>query len=36
MLAFSLFQFGMFFGVALLGDLSDAFLRRRTLPISMA
>src|SRR5271170_1921487 len=36
MLAFSLFPFGMFFGAALLGDLSDALGRRRTLLICMA
>jgi DHA1 family tetracycline resistance protein-like MFS transporter len=35
-LAFSLFPFGMFFGAALLGDLSDALGRRRTLLICMA
>jgi len=35
-LAFSLFPIGMFFGAALLGDLSDALGRRRTLMICMA
>ena len=35
-LAFSLFPLGMFFGAALLGDLSDALGRRRTLLICMA
>ena len=35
-LAFSLFPFGMFFGASLLGDLSDALGRRRTLLICMA
>jgi MFS transporter, DHA1 family, tetracycline resistance protein len=34
-LAFSLFPLGMFFGAALLGDLSDALGRRRTLLICM-
>ncbi|MCS0495117.1 MFS transporter [Ancylobacter sp. MQZ15Z-1] len=34
-LAFSLFPVGMFFGAALLGDLSDALGRRRTLMICM-
>jgi DHA1 family tetracycline resistance protein-like MFS transporter len=34
-LAFSLFPFGMFFGASLLGDLSDALGRRRTLLICM-
>jgi DHA1 family tetracycline resistance protein-like MFS transporter len=32
-LAFSLVPLGMFFGTALLGDLSDAFGRRRTLQV---
>jgi MFS transporter, DHA1 family, tetracycline resistance protein len=35
-LAFSLFPVGMFFGASLLGDLSDALGRRRTLMICMA
>ncbi|MFK8254065.1 MFS transporter [Ancylobacter terrae] len=35
-LAFSLFPIGMFFGSSLLGDLSDALGRRRTLMICMA
>lgn len=35
-LAFSLFPIGMFFGASLLGDLSDALGRRRTLMICMA
>lgn len=35
-LAFSLFPFGMFFGATLLGDLSDAIGRKRTLLICMA
>lgn len=35
-LAFSLYPFGMFFGAALLGDISDAFGRRRTLLICMS
>lgn len=35
-LAFSLFPIGMFFGASLLGDLSDAVGRRRTLMICMA
>ncbi len=35
-LAFSLFPAGMFFGASLLGDLSDALGRRRTLLICMA
>ncbi len=35
-LAFSLFPLGMFFGASLLGDLSDALGRRRTLLICMA
>src|SRR5262245_25932787 len=34
--AFSLFPVGMFFGASLLGDLSDALGRRRTLMICMA
>lgn len=34
-LAFSLFPLGMFFGASLLGDLSDALGRRRTLMICM-
>ncbi|HZX84848.1 MAG TPA: MFS transporter, partial [Reyranella sp.] len=34
--AFALFPIGMFFGAALLGDLSDALGRRRTLMICMA
>ncbi|HTU56059.1 MAG TPA: MFS transporter [Acetobacteraceae bacterium] len=35
-LAFSLFPLGMFFGASLLGDISDAIGRRRTLLICMA
>jgi predicted MFS family arabinose efflux permease len=35
-LAFSLFPLGMFFGASMLGDLSDALGRRRTLLICMA
>lgn len=35
-LAFSLFPIGMFFGASLLGDLSDALGRRKTLMICMA
>jgi predicted MFS family arabinose efflux permease len=35
-LAFSLFPLGMFFGASLLGDLSDAFGRKRTLLVCMA
>lgn len=35
-LAFSLFPIGAFFGSSLLGDLSDAFGRRRTLVVCMA
>jgi MFS family permease len=35
-LAFSLFPLGMFFGASLLGDLSDALGRKRTLLICMA
>lgn len=35
-LAFALFPIGMFFGASLLGDLSDALGRRRTLMICMA
>ncbi len=35
-LAFSLFPLGMFFGASLLGDISDALGRRRTLLICMA
>lgn len=34
-LVFSLFPLGMFFGASLLGDLSDAFGRRRTLVLCM-
>src|SRR5262245_66084061 len=35
-LAFSLFPLGMFFGASVLGDLSDALGRKRTLLICMA
>src|SRR5215468_4632425 len=35
-LAFSLFPVGMFFGASLLGDLSDALGRKRTLLICIA
>lgn len=35
-LTFALFPFGMFFGASLLGDLSDALGRRRTLLLCMA